>query len=143
MCQIRKCSAADFERVVTLLRQLWPTKSLDQKRLKTVWDRALTNSSQHLICAIDGGDLVGFASMSIKNNLWAEGFLGHVDELIVTENSRGQGIGTALVEHLVGIAEQAGCVRLELDSAFHREEAHGFYESKGFKQRAYMFTRVL
>jgi GNAT superfamily N-acetyltransferase len=69
--------------------------------------------------------------------------LGHVDELVVDSNHRGRGIGTQLLKHLVTYAQQKGCRRVELDSAFHRLEAHKFYKQQGFEDRALLFSRVL
>ena len=40
-------------------------------------------------------------------------------------------------------AKNKGCVRVELDSAFQREEAHDFYNKLGFKNRAYLFSKEL
>jgi glucosamine-phosphate N-acetyltransferase len=33
--------------------------------------------------------------------------------------------------------------RVELDSAFHRKQAHRFYEQLGFENRAYLFSKAL
>jgi hypothetical protein len=33
--------------------------------------------------------------------------------------------------------------RLELDSAFHRTNAHAFYDKLGFEKRAYLFTKEI
>lgn len=140
MWQIRKCSSADFDRVAALLRQLWPNKPMDASRLKLAWDRSLASTSQRLVCAVENGDVLGFCSLSIKNSLWNEGPLAHVDELIVAERAREQGIGTGLMDYVIDLAEKAGCTRVELDSAFHREQAHAYYESKGFEKRAFLFS---
>jgi hypothetical protein len=34
--------------------------------------------------------------------------------------------------------EEWGCIRVELDSAFHRDLVYQFYESLGFEKRAYL-----
>jgi ribosomal protein S18 acetylase RimI-like enzyme len=78
----------------------------------------------------------------VKNSLWQKGFLGHVDELIVDTEYRGQGIGAMLLEHLVTVARERGCRRVELDSALHRKEAHEFYKRLGFESRALLFSKV-
>ena len=56
---------------------------------------------------------------------------------------RGRGIGTQLIEHLIQLAKQRGCRRVELDTAFHRNEAHEFYERQGFENRGYVFSKLL
>jgi glucosamine-phosphate N-acetyltransferase len=92
---------------------------------------------------VENENVAGFCSLTIKNNLWQAGYLGHIDELVVSKGKRGLGIGSALLAAIIGIAKEVGCSRVELDSAFHRAEAHGFYEQQGFEKRAYLFSRSL
>ena len=143
MIQIRQCKADDFAAVVLLLQQLWPGKRLDTHALRTVFDRALVSKQQTYLCAVDGERMVGFGSLTLKNNLWQEGNLGHVDELVVDEGCRGRGIGTQLLDRLIVLAGDLGCRRVELDSAFHRKQAHQFYERHGFENRAFLFSKVV
>ena len=126
-----------------LLHQLWPGKPLDTASLQAVFNRALASESQVYLCAADGRHVIGFGSLTVKNNLWHEGFLGHVDELVVDSEFRGQGIGTRLLEQLLAAARQRQCRRVELDSAFHREQAHQFYQRQGFESRAFLFSKVI
>jgi len=44
---------------------------------------------------------------------------------------------------IIAIAKERGCTRIELDSAFHRKEAHQFYERNGFGNRAYLFLEII
>jgi GNAT superfamily N-acetyltransferase len=143
MIQIRKCSAGDFDGIVTLLSQLWPGKPLDLACLRNVYDCALASERQVYLRASSGQQAVGFGSLTIKSNLWSEAFVGFVDELVVDEAHRGQGIGTQILDHLISWACERGCNRIELDSAFHRKDAHAFYESRGFQSRAYLYSKLL
>lgn len=143
MLEIRQCHTEDFGDVMRLLRQLWPDKHLDATSLKTVFNRAVFSESQTHLCATEGQRVIGFASLTLKNNLWQAGYLGHIDELVVDDNYRGRGIGTRLLEHILVLARQRGCRRVELDSAFHRKQAHQFYEQRGFENRAFLFSRML
>jgi GNAT superfamily N-acetyltransferase len=86
---------------------------------------------------------IGFGSLTLKNNLWQEGYVGHVDELVVDSTHRSRGVGTLLLNQIIELARRKGCRRVELDSAFHRKEAHMFYEQHGFENRAFLFSRVL
>jgi len=141
--EIRFCSEKDFDDVVKLLHQLWPDKKIDLLSLKKVFDRALVSDSQKYVCAAEGGKVVGFGSLTIKNNLWQEGYICHVDELVVDSNFRHHGIGTGILRHLITIAKEKNCRRIELDSAFHRKDAHKFYENLGFENRAFLFSKIL
>lgn len=141
--QIRLCRAEDFDDVVALLQQLWPDQSLNREALRVVYDRALTSDSQMYLCATEGERVIGFGSLTLKNNLWQAGFLGHVDELVVDSKYRGQGAGTQILEELLAKARERGCRRVQVDSAFHREGAHRFYEQHGFEKNAVKFGKCL
>lgn len=86
---------------------------------------------------------MGFASLSVKDSLWQGGGVGYIEELVVDEKSRVQGIGTKLLEHAIALARENGCRRIELDSAFHRKDTHRFYERLGFESRAFLFSKGL
>ena len=143
MWQIRKCVSADFQPIAGLLVQLWPNKPQNLGKLRIAFDRALQSTAQRYVCAVENGEIIGFCSLSFKNSLWQEAMLGSVDELVVAEPFRGQGIGGALLDYVIDIASKTGCSRIELDSAFHRTEAHAFYERRGFEKRAFLFTMAL
>ncbi|MFC1736169.1 GNAT family N-acetyltransferase [Candidatus Hydrogenedentota bacterium] len=140
---IRGCKSSDFEVVLVFLEKLWPEKRLNQQRLKVVYERALASRDQDYICVEENSNVIGFCSLTMRNNLWQEGHLGHIDVLFVDEAYRGSGIGSALLNHASRLAKECGCRRVELDSAFHRKEAHRFYEANGFENRGYLFSKVL
>jgi glucosamine-phosphate N-acetyltransferase len=141
--EIREYKADDFENILPLLRQLWPDKNLDENALKTVFKRVLISDNQLYFCAISDSKIIGFGSLTIKNNLWQEGFSCHIDELIVDVYHRKNGIGTRLLQHLENIAKERNCRRIELDSAFHRKKAHTFYKNLGYENRAYLLSKIL
>ena len=143
MIQIRQCKPEDFDSVVALLKQLWPGKQLDPVALRRVYDRTLASDRQIYLCAESGREVVGFGSLTIKSNLWNEAFVGFVDELVVDGAHQGRGIGTQLLDQLISWASERGCNRIELDSAFHRKEAHAFYERHGFQSRAFLYSKLL
>jgi GNAT superfamily N-acetyltransferase len=141
--KIRDVLPGDFDQVFGLLKQLWPYKELDYGEMKKVFDKNLQSSSQFLIVALYGPQIVGFCSLTVKSNLWMQGSLGNVDEMIVEENYRGQGIGKKLMSRIMEIAIEKNCKQLELESSFHREEAHHFYTELGFEKRAFLFSKSL
>jgi GNAT superfamily N-acetyltransferase len=141
--QIRSCRPDDFATALRLLGQLWPDKDLDTVALRQVFDHTLESASQIYLCAENSDGIIGFASLTIKNNLWRAANLGHIDELIVEQSWRNQGLGTQLLEQIIARARETNCTRVELDSAFHRTEAHRFCEQHGFENRAYLFSKTL
>jgi GNAT superfamily N-acetyltransferase len=81
------------------------------------WELAMSSASQTYVCAIVANRVIGFGSLSWKNNLWQNGLLAHVDELVVHSQHRGRGVGARILGHLTDVARAKGCKRLELDSA--------------------------
>ena len=140
---VRPVTTQDFNAIFILLQHLWPTKELNKQALLTIFTRCVDSSDYQYLCAEIGGTVVGFCSLEIRNSLWQEGYLGYIGELVVDESIRGQGVGTELISAAIDNAKDRGCNRIELDSAFHREEAHQFYQRMGFKNRAYIFTKEL
>jgi ribosomal protein S18 acetylase RimI-like enzyme len=140
---IRACERDDFQGILNLLKQLWPDLQMDNNAIKMVYNNARSSTNQKLIVGIMDNRIVGFCSLTIKNNLKQAGNLGNVDELVVDVKYRQRGIGKMLMDAITQVAMENSCNRIELDSSFHRHEAHKFYERIGFKCRAYLFTKEL
>ena len=129
--------------ILVLFGQLWPDLNLDENALHTVYTRALSSGTQYLIVAVLNDRIVGFCSLSVKNNFWKAGYIGNVDELVVDQNHRGQGIGKTLMRRIEEIAIRNRCTKIKLDSAFHRKESILFYENIGFKAKLISLQRSL
>jgi glucosamine-phosphate N-acetyltransferase len=140
---IRNCDVQDFEEIAKLLSQLWPGTNISTPQLKSVYQSAINSASQVYICAVDNSRIIGFCSLTIKNNLWVQGNLGHIDEFVIDEQYRGNGIGGQLLSRIVKIASENNCKRIELDSSFRRTKAHEFYMHRGFENRGYLFSKAL
>jgi GNAT superfamily N-acetyltransferase len=55
-----------------------------------------------------------------------------VENVVIDESARGQGVGTALFQHIESFCRDAECSKIMLLSAFGREDAHRFFERMGF-----------
>lgn len=143
MATIRECTQDDFQNVFPLFQQLWIGKPINETDLHRVFEQGLSSPSQVYLCAVKGWKLVGFCSMTINNNLWIEGNIGHIDELIVDSTYRGKGIGRKLIERMKEIAQINCCRIVELDSGLNRKNAHDFYDHVGFEKRGYVFSKNL
>jgi len=62
------------------------------------------------------------------------GVRAHVEDIVVDEAVRGQGIGEALVRHALGVAREAGANGVALTSNPRREAAIRLYQRVGFKR---------
>ena len=138
---IRPTKPEDFDGIKPLLRQLWPTNPIDWNAARDIFHRGLASDQRAYLCAWQGDRIIGFCTLMIRDCLWLQADVAYLCDFVVDQDHRGCGIGTALVEKVVEIARQRGCRRVELDSGFHRTEAHGFYERRGFEKRAFLFSK--
>jgi ribosomal protein S18 acetylase RimI-like enzyme len=138
---VRAANKEDFVSVSGLFKQLWPGKGLNDGRLSAVFENMLESDGFELLCAERDGRVLGFASLAILQNFWQEGPVMYITTMIVDEKHRGTGIGKALAARITEIAQEKGCAKIELESAFHRTDAHAFYEKMGFEKRAWFFSK--
>jgi len=143
MLQLRLATPDDFDELLVLFRQLWPAKAIIAEQLRAVFIKVIATPYKQYFCALLDGHVVGLGAISFKDNLWQEGVIAYVEELVVLDSVRGKGIGTELLKHLFILAREHKCKRIELDSAFHRLDAHRLYERVGFEKRAFLFSKVL
>lgn len=92
----------------------------------------LVAASQRVVVALDETRIVGFAR-AITDGL-SNGYLSMV---VVEESCRGQGIGTSLVERIIGDEPHVTWVLRA-----GREGAHGFFSRMGFTASAHAMERV-
>jgi GNAT superfamily N-acetyltransferase len=72
------------------------------------------------------GAIVSLAGFRIQNML-SSGKTFYVDDLVTDAAARSQGHGEAMIQWLIALAREAGCVSFSLDSGTQRQEAHAFY----------------
>lgn len=140
---IRDADKQDFDEIYPLFVQLWPNKPINRDDLKEAFDRGISSNHDVLICAVTDGKPVGLCAYAVINNFWQEGNIGYIYAMVVDESHQGKGIGTKLIQESLERAKTQGLKRMELDSGFHRQRAHEFYEKLGFEKRAYLFSYVL
>jgi len=92
--------------------------------------------------AADGDRVLGVAVYRIYENTWAEVQL-YVDDLVVDEAERSQGVGHVLMRHLEQVARDAGCTTFALDSGTRRDQAHKFYFREGMVITSFHFATRL
>lgn len=92
-----------------------------------------SSSSMLLIARADGGDIVGALVLTVYRVL--TGVRSIIEDMIVDEAARRQGIGEALVLRALEVAEEKGAAQVTLTSNPKREAANRLYVKLGFKKR--------
>ena len=84
--------------------------------------------------------VIGTFALLVMDNL---GHLGTpsaiLEDVVVSENLRGQGIGKLMMDYANSLCRQKRCYKMAFSSNIHREAAHSFYESLGFQKHGYSF----
>jgi len=79
------------------------------------------------------GKEVARAFLYIMRNDIKNDIFGYLEDLFVSEESRGQGIGTQLVNTVIEEAKKIGCYKLELNSQIENIRAQELYKKMGFE----------
>ena len=96
---------------------------------------------QTLVASIDDC-VVGFVGLCKTITYEKEDYIT-VLVFVVSEKYQRQGIGKALLVAVKDYAEKCNIKLLKVSSAFHRGNAHLFYEANGFERKGYTFYKSL
>jgi GNAT superfamily N-acetyltransferase len=80
-----------------------------------------------------GGQVAGVLSFHCIPLFHAEGFLGRITSLMVSQAFRSRGVGRELVAAAEEFGWQNHCARIEVTCGDHSEEAHVFCNHLGYK----------
>jgi GNAT superfamily N-acetyltransferase len=97
-----------------------------------------------------GTPAAGLALVTLRPNVWYAGQVALLDELYVVPVLRSQGIGSAIVDHLMSLARSRGVDLIEINVDEGDVDAQRFYERHGFSatdpgsnERAFYYTQEL
>jgi GNAT superfamily N-acetyltransferase len=96
-----------------------------------------------LVAQTPEGGLLGFLDMEFRQRLGHPRPQAWVNDLVVTEGARGQGVGRALLASAEELARRRGCFRMSLETGAHREAAHRFYRREGWTDHGTWFVKLL
>lgn len=86
----------------------------------------------------DGKEIARATLYVLSNDLHEEPF-GLLEDVMVDEELRGQGIGTEIVKKIIEEAKNQKCYKLVATSRHSREKVHELYERLGFKNHGLEF----
>jgi len=106
--------------------------------------RIVGSQATTLLAARLDGRIVGFLALVMFPI--PTGFRAWIEDVIVDEAARGRGIGEALTQRALDLADAAGARTVDLTTRPHREAAGRLYERVGFAARTtrnyrYTFAR--
>lgn len=123
--EIREFADWDSTGVLACLKEVWSIDSIEKEVLLD-----FIGNDNHLYVVEKEDKIVGCATLHIQRKLIRNGGkAAYIEEVVVREENRGQGIGEMLMARLVEKAKEMGCYKVTL-SCFPERVA--FYERCGF-----------
>jgi GNAT superfamily N-acetyltransferase len=133
--QIAPIEAAGFECLLPLIaayQRFYEVEEIDEERNRAFFRRFLAPSEDGLLLgAHGGGELLGYACLywHFSSTKAVETVL--MNDLFVTEEARGRGVGRALIEAGAAVARDRGAAQLEWATAPDNHTAQRLYDSTG------------
>lgn len=127
----------DLPQLIALQAELINEQS-DLNRMRELFAVILKDRNYSLLGVKIEGRLVGSLVGIVCHDLFGKCIpFMVIENVIVTETLRHQGIGRMLMEAVEKIAEARGCRYIMLVSAITREHAPAFYQSLGYESAPY------
>lgn len=133
---IRKAHRDDTAAMGGLLAELFAIEDdfvIDADKQILGLQLLLQNSDSTLLVAETSGCVVGMVSMQRFISTAMGGEVGLIEDMIVTADWRGQGVGRLLLSTMIERSQQLGYGRLSLAADRRNEQALAFYRTFGFE----------
>ena len=134
---IRTARATDLEAILGLLSED-VIRAFDEPATPTVRQRAaldelIADPVHDLLVVEQAGRIVATAQVSwLRVLMYDGGVICQIESVRTASDLRGQGIGAAFMQHIIDVARDRQCARVQLTTNTQRTRARRFYERLGF-----------
>ncbi len=136
---VRHAAAADHDRVLELVGKLGHVFEVDPGKFSETFHFVMDDPGRSLLLVAEAeGQVVGYCLTTISPLLYSNGPSAQLQEIVVDEEARVAGVGTALVRAVEDACEKAGVTQLTVAS----RRAGGFYDRLGYSQQAEYMRRL-
>jgi ribosomal protein S18 acetylase RimI-like enzyme len=129
--QATEVSDGLVEEIGALVRQL--SSSAPAPSFEELQEIVFAPATRLLLARDDGGRVVGTLTLALFRI--PTGMRAWIEDVVVDEAARGQGVGQALTDAMIDRARERGCVTVDLTSRPSREAANRLYQRIGFVAR--------
>ena len=144
---IRNATEPDFQMVKGLVKELYDAleikegmnKELSKKKYKDL----LNDSKVAILVAESDGVVIGYLTLNFNRSLLDANITAIIDELIVSKDHRGKGVGSKLVTIAIKRCRYNGCSEIGVGTEFSNAAARKFYERCGFSEIGVIFDMML
>jgi PhnO protein len=142
MESIREALLNDKEQIYRLLVALEET-DINAKCFSDIFEANLTTPFVSYLVYEKENVILGFISIHMQKLLHHTANIAEIQELIVDETIRYQGIGKRLFQKAKEVAIENGCMQIEVCCNQKRISSHKFYQSQGMASSHYKFCLPL
>ena len=130
-----------YKDYLTLLEQL---TIVEKEKINFIQFENFVNnlSNKHIIIVIeDNNKIIGTGTLLIENKVIHNmGLVGHIEDIVIHNNYRKQGLGKKLIDELINISIQSNCYKIILDC---NEKNLNFYQNSGFTKKEIQMVKYL
>lgn len=131
----------DIDSTYVLMKQLRPHISLEQFRI--IFEKANKSDDYNIYGYTDQkAHIKGLIGIRTLHD-YVHGKHLYIDDLVVDETCRSQGIGKKLLDFAEDLAKKNECTGLRLCTGIDNKDGMRFYERENWKQRAVVFKKKL
>lgn len=136
---VRQATPDDHDRLLELVATLDHVFDVVPEKFSDTFHFVLADHDRTLVHVAEGDDrVVGYCLTTISPLLYSNGPSAQLQEIVVDEDSRVSGVGTALVQAVEAECEARGVTQLTVAA----RRAGGFYDRLGYSQQAEYMRRL-
>lgn len=131
IARLTSITDASVQELNVLMKQLRanPTSDASAQEIRKLVD----DDNIEIVAVKDGDRIIGVASLYVMPKIGK--CTGQVEDVVVSEAYRGQGLGEKLMRELMRIAKERGVESLHLTSRPARVAGNKLYQKLGFEQK--------
>ncbi|MEN0022208.1 GNAT family N-acetyltransferase [Microbacterium sp. LWO14-1.2] len=149
--RIRTATPDDAPRIAELLHAFNTEFDTATPGVEVLTRRLRTLLAGPSTFAVLGGEpAIGVALVTVRPNVWSDGPVALLDEMYVSPEERGGGIGGEILRVMVEACQRLGVAEIEINVDESDADTMRFYEAHGFTgadpatgERAFYYSRTL
>lgn len=142
MAVVISATGAHAPEIVRLIGVLRAQEGLDEpvtaQSVRAYLEEADTDV---FVATAEAGSVVGVLSLRVMRDLFHGRPTALIQELVVADGHRGEGIGGALLDTALDRARELGCVEIAVTTGEQNEAGQAAYRSRGFEPDGVYFER--
>jgi ribosomal protein S18 acetylase RimI-like enzyme len=136
---IRVACATDAGAVLALARPFATSFAIDERAFHQSYAALLASTEARLLVAESERGIVGYLLGVVHHTFFANGRVASVEEIMVEESCRRQGVGEMLMREFEAWARARECRLVSLAT----RRASAFYAAIGYEESAVYFRKLL